>query len=60
MRRYSREHAHDQVKAVPKSIYVEAAGRTAYLEAVTREGVNYVRTHRDDTPIDNLLQVKEC
>jgi hypothetical protein len=60
LRRHTREQAHDQVKAVPNSIYVEGGGARAYLIPATREGVKYVRTRPDDTPEDNLLKVREC
>ena len=59
-RTYTREQAHDRVKASPKSIYVEAGGSTAYLIDAVREGTKYVRTAPNDTKDDNLLKVKNC
>jgi hypothetical protein len=58
--RYTREEAHDHVKAQPNSIYVEGGGARAYLIAAIRDGVKYVRTRPDDTTEDNLLTVREC
>jgi hypothetical protein len=58
--RYTREQAHERVKSMPGSIYVEMAGRRADLIPATREGTRYVRTRPDDTPDDNLLKVREC
>lgn len=57
---YTREQAHDKVKASPGSIVVEGGGETAPLIPAEREGKKYVRTRPDDTTADNLLQVQEC
>lgn len=57
---YTREQAHEQVKAYPGSIVVEGGGQTAPLIPAEREGKRYVRTRPDDTTADNLLQVKTC
>ena len=57
---YTREQAHDQVKAYPGSIVVEGGGETAPLIPGEREGKKYVRTRPDDTTADNLLKVREC
>ena len=59
-RSYTREEAHDKVKASPGSIEVDGGGRTAPLVAAERAGTKYVRTRSDDTTDDNLLTVKEC
>ncbi len=57
---YTREQAHEQVKAHPGSIVVESVGATAPLIPAEREGKKYVRTRPDDTTADNLLQVVKC
>jgi hypothetical protein len=57
---YTREQAHDKVKASPGSVVVEGGGATAPLIPAEREGKKYVRTRPDDTTADNLLQVPEC
>jgi hypothetical protein len=57
---YTREEAHEKVKASPGSIVVEGGGATAPLIPAEREGTKYVRTRPDDTTADNLLQVKPC
>jgi hypothetical protein len=59
-RAYTREQAHEKVKASPGSIVVEGGGETAPLIPAEREGKKYVRTRPDDTTADNLLSVKEC
>jgi hypothetical protein len=59
-REYTREEAHEKVKAFPGSIVVEGGGKTAPLIPAEREGKKYVRTRPDDTAADNLLQVPNC
>lgn len=59
-RRYSREQAHDMVKASPGCLYVERSGSRANLVPGLRDGVKYVRTSPNDTPMDNLIQLPNC
>jgi hypothetical protein len=57
---YTREEAHEKVKAAPGSLQVQAGGKTVPLLPAEHEGIKYVRTLPDDTADDNLLKVETC
>lgn len=52
-----------RIRAGMDSYYTEAAGLIAEVEVVdrcARCGSDYVRTNRDETPANNLLDLPDC
>lgn len=59
----SKAEAIARIRARIDSYYTEAAGLVAEVEVVDRCslcGTDYLRTNRDETPANNLLNLPDC
>lgn len=54
----TREKVHDNIKGGNEYYYTSVGGRKPRVEAATSaKGTKYVRTHPDDSKLDNLLNL---